>query len=844
MVYKQLQRIFSGVIMDYTSKLMTSAATIAMITLLMFTFLSYNVFAANVNPNVINSTNNAFSNLVYLVGNPVQERNNYTIFLPAMTWNETALRPTLIKSGYAEIMHFTKDPFVDFTPEGMFFPAYTFAFNITNITNTSNYRAALYIRENQSYAHLENATQTMALFSESQFSFVSFESNTTINQNFRFPCPFIQNEGCGQQGSNLTIYVRNSSADWVIKSDLATDKFFNVSLFTQTMPNTEFGPPATQFFNLTIVFTNWTPATNWTAINLTYGLIDPRVLAAVRPGSQDRPNFMTAPVTILSQSSSGFDEENPMEPGVNSTVQIVANLYNNFTNYTLENVMARFPFPWRVNVTFDSNISNPFKPSENVTYFTMYPVTMINITASCAGMNAPTGVATSLMNVSVNEKGPNVNLIAPSGYYGTGAFHAFPVNYTNKSMGFVDTGKHGQRGGNERGGFGGGKAQNMTINISLMDIYVNLSAVGCNNQSAAGLSANHGTWNYTTNVSINLTATLNVPKFSEEFKNASTTSNQTVYANRTVYVTTDNQATKFSNTSLPDWNRRMNETINVTVDGANVPPCGSAEANITNANGGGSTCWVESGSVTIQGLGTGSHTTSVGYISQAAAATTTTTTTSSTVSGGSAVASPVFKTTISTITVGEPITVSPGEAAGFTSMDILTTATVTNVKLDVGKTTTAPGEVTTALSGTVNYYIQVNKTGLSDAQLSTAKLRFKVTKQWLTDNSLAADDVALWRFAGGKWTELTTTKTGEDTTKVSYEATSPGLSTFAVATKSTAAVPTKPAEEEKPAAEEVPAEEAAAPALPSTTLLIAIAVIIIIAAIVYTQKGKLGLGKK
>lgn len=824
-----------------------AVSTILLLTVIFATSMfSIGAFAANVNPNVTNGTSFAAlgGEMVTLVSAPVQERNNYTIFLPAMTWNESSLRPTLIRSGYAEIMHFTKDPFVDFTPDGMFFPAYSFAFNITNVSNYSNNfvpRVALYIRENQSYAHLENATQTLALFSESQFSFVSFESNTTINQNFRFPCPFIFAETCGQQGSNLTIFVRNSSADWVIKYDLATDKFFNVSLFTQTMPNTEFNPPQTQFFNLTIVFTNWTPATNWTAVNLTYGLIDPRVLAAVRPGSQDRPNFMTAPITILSQSSSGFDEENPMEPGVNSTVQIVANLYNNLTNYTLNNVMARFPFPWRVNVTFDSAIQNPFKPSENVTFFTMYPVSVINLTASCAGMNGPTGVATSLMNVSINQNGPNVNLIAPSGYpvnpSVSAAFFAFPVNYTNKSMGFVDTGKHGQHGGKERGGFGGGKAQNMTINVSLMDIYVNISAIGCANASADGFSAARTNWNYSTNASISFTATMSVPKFSEEFKNASTTSNQTVYANRTVYLTSDNQATKFSNTTLPDWNRRMNETINVTYDGANVPPCGSAEANITNANGGGNTCWVESGSVTVQGLGTGSHSISVGYTSQAAAAATTTTTTSSSVSGGSAVAGPVFKTTITTITSGETKTVNPGDTAGFSGMDILTTETVNNVKLDVGKMTTAPAEVTTPLEGTVNYYVQVNTTGISDTQLSSVKLRFKVTKAWLTDKGVSADDIVLWRFNSGKWTELTTTKTTEGDTTVSYEATSPGLSTFAVATKSTSVTaPTAPGEPTAPTGEEEKKEEV--PVTPNILILAAIVIIIIIGAVWYTQKKK------
>ncbi|HIJ97611.1 TPA: PGF-pre-PGF domain-containing protein [archaeon] len=833
-----------------------AVSTVLLLTIFFaMSFFSAATLAVNLLPNVTNISVNPLSTINYTTPASIQERVNYTLFLPAMSWNESAMRPTLIRSGYAEIMHFTKDPFADFTPDGVFFPAYSFAVNVTNTTNLSDNRVVLYVTANQSIkeggataAFLENATQTMALFSESVMNFFSFETNATISQKFRFPCPVIQNEACGQLGSNLTIYIRNSSADWTILTSLLADNSFNVSLsIAGGPPNMDFATPTQQFFNMTVAFTNRTAYTNWTAINFTYGLIDPRMLAQMRPGNRDKPNFMTSPVTLLSQFSSGFDESAPMEPGVNSTMQAVANLYNNLTNYTLENVLVRFPLPVNVTVMFNSAIQNPYNPSQNVTSFSMYPVSIINVTAACAGAGSspsgPAGTGVSLLNASNSPAGMITSMISPSGYPSglTNPFYAFPVNYTNKTLNFTDTGKHGDRGGKEQGGFGGGKATSMGVNITLMDIYVNLSAIGCNNNTADGVNVSHSSWNYSTNVSINFTATMNVPKFAEEFKNTSTTG-QKAYANRTVYASTSNQAVKFSNSSLPGWGTGTgtggnvtNGTVNVTVDGVNTPPCGSNEANATNANGGGNTCWVESGSVTIQGLGSGSHSLSVNFETATAVSTAGTTSTTGGSSGGSVVAGPVFKTTITSITGGETKTVSPGDTSGFSGMDILTTETVNNVKLEVGKMTTAPTEVTTPLEGKVNYYVQVNTTGISESQLSSVKLRFKVTKQWLTDKGVSADDVALWRFSGGAWKELTTTKTAEGETSISYEATSPGLSTFAVATKSTAATPTAPGEPTAPTKEGE--EEAAAPVTQNITLIAIIVIIIIIAAVWYYQKG-------
>lgn len=808
------------------------------------TFFSVGAFAANVNPNATNFSINNYRTLNYTMSAPIQGEPNYTIFLPIMTWNETSRKPALIQSGYVPIMHFKKDPFADFNPDGILFPSYSFAVNISNMSQggvNGDYNATyLYFGPNNTFGHKENITQTLALFSESTFSFFSLETNQSRSITFRFPCPFIQSDACGMPGSTLTIYTSNRSAAntgpaiWENASNIVTDQRLNITYanYIQTQAT-----PGGGNWNLTVSLANWSSANNWTAVNLTYALIDPTVLAAMRPGSKDRPNFMTGPVTLVTQSSIGFDPDSASEPGISSVVSFVANLTNNMTNYTLNNMMVRFPVPVNVTLTFDSAIQNPYNPTQNATQFFINMTNAVNVSAACTGGTGSFNTSyVTLLNGILASNGWQVNASRASLLADTsGSFVALPVNFTYKLINFTDTGKHGKNVNNERGGFGGGKAAQMNISVMMMDTYLNLSAVGCSEDS--GLSAIRSHWNYSTNISINFTATLNVPKFAEEFRNTSSNTDQ-AYANRTVYITSDNQAIKFSNSSLPGWGDGSNVTnssINVTVDGVNVPPCGSTEANSTNANGGGSTCWAQTGSITIQGLSTGSHSTSVTYKTAAAVGTAAAAAgAASTTGGGGTVASTVFKITISTITSGETTTVNPGEAAGFTGIDILTSETLNNVKLDTGKTSAAPSG-TPSLEGKVNTYIQVNTSGMSDSQISSIKLRFKVTKQWLTDNGVDANDVVLWRHNSAKWSELSTIKTGEDDTKVSYEATSPGLSTFAIATKSSGATPTAPTEPTVPTGEEKKEE---VPVTQNITVLAIIVILLVIGAIWYTQKKK------
>ncbi len=839
--------------MDHMSKLTVSAATIAMITLFMFTFLSYNVLAVNIFPNVSNSTSNPnFSTtLTVIFNNITQENTGYILMLPYMEWSSTGNRPQPIQTGYAMPMNFSRDPFIDFSPDGMFFLSYNIEVNFTNMTTAStgaaNRPLYVYLSPNTTWPENSaqrgsNATnQTLTLYSEFNFTMYDFMSNTTRGMRFRFPCPQVQpftfpgsnilnvlRDTCGPPNSRLVMSFLNNSA-------LAWNDSYNVADWDNLNLGFDYATG-----NLTVNITNRTTADTWTALRLTFGLFDRSVSANIRAQSQKPPNFLVSPVYLLSQSVAGFDMDSARNPGSAGIFQVIANMTNPLTNYTVNNLFARFIVPLNFTVNYTQNIygfaplpagiKDPYTGSNN-TGFSFNVSSGASLAATCVGAGGATTT-----NSSYNILWQSNASVSQASYEGTRLVPATAIINTIRKINFTSNGDPKGMGT----GIGGNKSVYANITIYMADILLNLSAVGCGENNA--LTSDRLAWNFSTNISVNFTMSYAMPKMSEETRNSSSNDDRAGY-NVTIYNTNDNGAVRMSNSSLPGWGAGSgtggnvsNSSINVTVDGTNIPRCGSTEANLTESSTGSSTCWNETGSISIVGLSAGSHSVSATYLTTTAVSTAGTTTTSSgTSSGGSATAGAVFKTSIQTITSGETKTVSPGDTAGFSSMDILTTETVSNVKFEVGKMTTAPAEVTTPLEGKVNYYVQVNTTGISDSQLSSVKLKFKVTKQWLTDNGVTAEDVALWRFSAGKWTELTTTKTAEGETSISYEATSPGLSTFAVATKSTGATPTAPGEPTAPTGEEKKEE---APVTQNSTLIALVVIIVIIAAVWYTQKKK------
>ena len=112
---------------------------------------------------------------------------------------------------------------------------------------------------------------------------------------------------------------------------------------------------------------------------------------------------------------------------------------------------------------------------------------------------------------------------------------------------------------------------------------------------------------------------------------------------------------------------------------------------------------------------------------------------------------------------------------------------------------------TPAFANKAYQYIEVkkNEVAFKEGSISDAKLNVKVEKAWLNSNKVDKFNVALFRYAGGKWNELTTSFAKEDEKYVYYSAPTPGFSYFVVGQK-TAAV-TAPATTTTPPVKAEPA---------------------------------------
>ena len=83
----------------------------------------------------------------------------------------------------------------------------------------------------------------------------------------------------------------------------------------------------------------------------------------------------------------------------------------------------------------------------------------------------------------------------------------------------------------------------------------------------------------------------------------------------------------------------------------------------------------------------------------------------------------------------------------------------------------------------VYQYLQITEKSIKNTQDGKATIGFKVPKAWLNENSLQSADISLYRFNNNQWAELGAKATSSDGTYVYYEADTPGLSYFAIGSK-------------------------------------------------------------
>ncbi|MBI2084703.1 MAG: PGF-pre-PGF domain-containing protein [Candidatus Aenigmarchaeota archaeon] len=171
---------------------------------------------------------------------------------------------------------------------------------------------------------------------------------------------------------------------------------------------------------------------------------------------------------------------------------------------------------------------------------------------------------------------------------------------------------------------------------------------------------------------------------------------------------------------------------------------------------------------------------------------TTTTTTSVTTTPGVKVTTQkgLATITIPSISAGKSanVNINKTEDVAISLIIISVKNSVNNIQVTVTKLASMPASVTQEISGKVYHYIQIDKNSTAvDTAVNQSVIRFKVEKSWLSSNSVNESTVALYRYESNAWTKLVTTKMGElggETDVIYYEATSPGLSVFAIAGES------------------------------------------------------------
>ncbi|MBI2543291.1 MAG: PGF-pre-PGF domain-containing protein [Candidatus Aenigmarchaeota archaeon] len=145
----------------------------------------------------------------------------------------------------------------------------------------------------------------------------------------------------------------------------------------------------------------------------------------------------------------------------------------------------------------------------------------------------------------------------------------------------------------------------------------------------------------------------------------------------------------------------------------------------------------------------------------------------------------------------------------ITKMNIKVINTVANVQVTATKLDSRPSDVVSDAPGIANQYIRIDRVNISSADIEKVTFDFKVAKNWMTTNNINESTVTLHRYVNDNWNKLETVKVNETDTDFNYNATSPGLSVFAVAgeLKIGASLPAPSTPAEESTAKEIQPEE-------------------------------------
>jgi len=138
--------------------------------------------------------------------------------------------------------------------------------------------------------------------------------------------------------------------------------------------------------------------------------------------------------------------------------------------------------------------------------------------------------------------------------------------------------------------------------------------------------------------------------------------------------------------------------------------------------------------------------------------------------------------TISSIAPGAAATITISKAELLVSqITIESLVKAANVSFTVEKLDSKPGAITAlpTTTGKTYKYLDISSS-IASANLSKAKIKFKVETKWITSNNYSTSTVSLNRYSSKVWSKLSTTFLNADANNSYFEAESPGFSTFAI----------------------------------------------------------------
>jgi PGF-pre-PGF domain-containing protein len=113
------------------------------------------------------------------------------------------------------------------------------------------------------------------------------------------------------------------------------------------------------------------------------------------------------------------------------------------------------------------------------------------------------------------------------------------------------------------------------------------------------------------------------------------------------------------------------------------------------------------------------------------------------------------------------------------TIDVINNAT--NVRITIA---TAPQHSEVGIDTNEYGSFEILATNLSNDNIKSVVIEFKVDKNWLSGNQIPQDRINLYRYENGEWKKLETSLSRTDEAYAYYKATSPGLSIFAIAGQS------------------------------------------------------------